>query len=75
MHGPTIGCVIDIPDALIATQSKYNGEAGRAFVAALPGLAGRFLGEWGLRRDGATMTGCARWCCRWCARRTAGGRR
>ncbi|MFF5275954.1 aminoglycoside phosphotransferase family protein [Streptomyces sp. NPDC000133] len=57
MHGPTIGCVIDIPDALIATQSKYNGEAGRAFVAALPGLAGRFLGEWGLRRDGAAMYG------------------
>lgn len=57
MHGPTIGCVIDIPDALIATRSKYNGEAGRAFVAALPGLADRFLGEWGLRRDGAAMYG------------------
>lgn len=57
MHGPTIGCVIDIPDALIATQSKYNGEAGRAFLAALPGLVDRFLGEWGLRRDGAAMHG------------------
>ncbi|WP_406309802.1 aminoglycoside phosphotransferase family protein [Streptomyces sp. NBC_00623] len=57
MHGPTIGCVIDIPDALIATRSKYSGEAGRAFVAALPGLADRFLGEWGLRRDGAAMYG------------------
>ena len=57
MHGPTIGCVIDIPDALIATQSKYNGEAGRAFVAALPGRADRFLGGWGLRRDGAAMYG------------------
>ncbi|MET8330122.1 aminoglycoside phosphotransferase family protein [Streptomyces sp. NPDC005181] len=49
--------MIDIPDALIATQSKYNGEAGRAFLAALPGLADRFLGEWGLRRDGAAMYG------------------
>ncbi|WSA69718.1 aminoglycoside phosphotransferase family protein [Streptomyces sp. NBC_01800] len=49
--------MIDIPDALIATRSKYNGEAGRAFVAALPGLADRFLGEWGLRRDGAAMYG------------------
>ncbi|MET7631363.1 aminoglycoside phosphotransferase family protein [Streptomyces sp. NPDC005078] len=49
--------MIDIPDALIATQSKYNGAAGRAFVAALPGLADRFLGEWGLRRDGAAMYG------------------
>lgn len=57
MHGPTIGCVIDIPDALIATRSKYNGEAGRAFVAALPGLVDRFLGEWGLRREGAAMYG------------------
>nr|WTB32755.1 aminoglycoside phosphotransferase family protein [Streptomyces sp. NBC_00830] len=49
--------MIDIPDALIATRSKYNGEAGRAFLAALPGLADRFLGEWGLRRDGAAMHG------------------
>ncbi|MFF1837682.1 aminoglycoside phosphotransferase family protein [Streptomyces sp. NPDC058231] len=57
MHGPTIGCVIDIPDALIATQSKYNGEAGRAFLAALPGLADRFLDEWQLRRDGEAMYG------------------
>ncbi|WP_443067199.1 aminoglycoside phosphotransferase family protein [Streptomyces sp. NBC_01423] len=56
-HAPTIGGVIDIPDALIATQSAYNGEAGRAFVAALPGLAAEFLERWGLRRDGAAMYG------------------
>ncbi|CAM5280635.1 hypothetical protein SMICM304S_02236 [Streptomyces microflavus] len=49
--------MIDIPDELIATQYAYNGAAGRAFVAALPGLAGRFLEEWGLRRDGAAMYG------------------
>ncbi|WP_406285590.1 aminoglycoside phosphotransferase family protein [Streptomyces sp. NBC_00209] len=49
--------MIDIPDALIATQSAYNGEAGRAFVAALPGLAAEFLERWGLRRDGAAMYG------------------
>ncbi|MET9093165.1 aminoglycoside phosphotransferase family protein [Streptomyces cyaneofuscatus] len=49
--------MIDIPDELIATQYAYNGAAGRAFVAALPGLAGRFLEEWGLRRDGAVMYG------------------
>ncbi|MFD8469949.1 aminoglycoside phosphotransferase family protein [Streptomyces cyaneofuscatus] len=56
-HAPRIQGVIDIPDELIATQYAYNGAAGRAFVAALPGLAGRFLEEWGLRRDGAVMYG------------------
>ncbi|MFE2294192.1 aminoglycoside phosphotransferase family protein [Streptomyces sp. NPDC059452] len=56
-HVPRIGGVIDIPDELIATQYADNGAAGRAFVAALPGLAGRFLEEWGLRRDGAAMYG------------------
>ncbi|MFD3650169.1 aminoglycoside phosphotransferase family protein [Streptomyces cyaneofuscatus] len=56
-HAPRIQGVIDIPDELIATQYAYNGAAGRAFVAALPGLAGRFLEEWGLRRDGAAMYG------------------
>ncbi|WP_405937991.1 aminoglycoside phosphotransferase family protein [Streptomyces sp. NBC_00726] len=49
--------MIDIPDALLATQSAYNGAAGRAFVAALPGLAAEFLERWGLRRDGAAMYG------------------
>ncbi|MEU2024955.1 aminoglycoside phosphotransferase family protein [Streptomyces sp. NPDC016469] len=49
--------MIDIPDALIATQSAYNGEAGRAFVAALPGMAAELLERWGLRRDGAAMHG------------------
>ncbi|WP_406453064.1 aminoglycoside phosphotransferase family protein [Streptomyces sp. NBC_00876] len=49
--------MIDIPDALIATQSKYNGEAGRAFIAALPGMAADFLERWGLRRDGDAWYG------------------
>lgn len=49
--------VIDIPDALIATQSAYNGAAGRAFVAALPGTAAEFLERWGLRRDGEALYG------------------
>ncbi|WP_456302664.1 aminoglycoside phosphotransferase family protein [Streptomyces microflavus] len=49
--------MIDIPDELIASQYAYNGAAGRAFVAALPGLADRFLEEWGLRWDGAAMYG------------------
>lgn len=49
--------MIDIPDELIATLSAYGGASGRAFGAALPGLAGRFLDAWGLRRDGGAMYG------------------
>ncbi|MFF8917662.1 aminoglycoside phosphotransferase family protein [Streptomyces sp. NPDC015032] len=49
--------VIDIPDELIETQSRYNGAAGRAFVAALPGRAAEFLERWGLRRDGEAFHG------------------
>ncbi|MEU2826207.1 aminoglycoside phosphotransferase family protein [Streptomyces bacillaris] len=49
--------MIDIPDELIATQYAYNGAAGRAFIAALPELAGRFLEGWGLRPDGPSMYG------------------
>ncbi|GAA2409532.1 aminoglycoside phosphotransferase family protein [Streptomyces pulveraceus] len=56
-HGPTIVGVIDIPEGLIATQSKYNGAAGRAFLAALPGRAAEFLERWGLRRDGGAFHG------------------
>ncbi|MFJ9677839.1 aminoglycoside phosphotransferase family protein [Streptomyces sp. NPDC101194] len=50
-------CVIDIPDGLIDTRSKYDGAAGRAFLAALPGLAAEFLERWGLRRDGEAFHG------------------
>ncbi|MFE6666789.1 aminoglycoside phosphotransferase family protein [Streptomyces sp. NPDC057697] len=49
--------VIDIPEGLIATQSKYNGAAGRAFLAALPGRAAELLDRWGLRRDGGAFHG------------------
>ncbi|MEU6014886.1 aminoglycoside phosphotransferase family protein [Streptomyces sp. NPDC047515] len=49
--------MIDIPDGLIDTQSKYNGAAGRVFLAALPGRAAEFLGRWGLRRDGEAFHG------------------
>ncbi|MFJ5718481.1 aminoglycoside phosphotransferase family protein [Streptomyces sp. NPDC093149] len=49
--------MIDIPDGLIDTQSKYNGAAGRAFLAALPGRAAEFLERWGLRRDGEAFHG------------------
>ncbi|MFJ6634356.1 aminoglycoside phosphotransferase family protein [Streptomyces sp. NPDC091376] len=51
--------MVDIPDELVARQIEYNGEAGRAFVEALPGRAAEFLGRWGLRVTGPSMSGVA----------------
>ncbi|AJP03113.1 hydroxyurea phosphotransferase [Streptomyces cyaneogriseus subsp. noncyanogenus] len=51
--------MIDIPRALTAAQLRHNGEAGRAFIAALPALADRFLDQWDLRLDGPSMHGWA----------------
>ncbi|MFJ8858683.1 aminoglycoside phosphotransferase family protein [Streptomyces sp. NPDC102451] len=36
---------------------EHKEAAGRVFADALPGLAGRFLEEWGLRCDGPVMCG------------------
>ncbi|MCX5362621.1 aminoglycoside phosphotransferase family protein [Streptomyces sp. NBC_00124] len=49
--------MIDIPEGLAAAQEKFNGEAGRRFIAGLPRLAADFLDHWDLRRDGAAMHG------------------
>ncbi|MFI8325865.1 aminoglycoside phosphotransferase family protein [Streptomyces sp. NPDC085529] len=51
--------MIHVPEELAETQERYNGEAGRAFVAALPGRAEEFLGRWGLRLDGPSLHGVA----------------
>ncbi|MFV0135146.1 aminoglycoside phosphotransferase family protein [Streptomyces sp. HMX87] len=51
--------MIDIPDALAAAQAKYNGAAGRAFIAGLPALAADCLDRWDLRLDGPSMHGWA----------------
>ncbi|MCF2127496.1 aminoglycoside phosphotransferase family protein [Strepomyces sp. STD 3.1] len=51
--------MIDVPDGLAASQAKYNGAAGRAFVDALPELAASFLRRWELRLDGPSMHGWA----------------
>ncbi|MFJ8191069.1 aminoglycoside phosphotransferase family protein [Streptomyces sp. NPDC096094] len=51
--------MIDVPDALAASQAKYNGAAGRAFIAGLPALAAGFLDRWELRLDGPAMHGWA----------------
>ncbi|MFE4452900.1 aminoglycoside phosphotransferase family protein [Streptomyces sp. NPDC056796] len=49
--------MIDVPEELVLNLSDHGGAAGRAFAGALPALAGRFLEEWGLRPDGAPMSG------------------
>ncbi|NUS77928.1 MAG: hydroxyurea phosphotransferase [Streptomyces sp.] len=49
--------MIDIPDGLAAAQEKFNGAAGRAFIAGLPERAEHFLAAWGLRPDGTAMHG------------------
>ncbi|MEV6941965.1 aminoglycoside phosphotransferase family protein [Streptomyces sp. NPDC051172] len=49
--------MIDIPGELAAAQEKFNGEAGRAFIAGLPRLAEEFLDRWELRPDGRPMHG------------------
>ncbi|ELP66638.1 aminoglycoside phosphotransferase family protein [Streptomyces turgidiscabies] len=48
---------IHIPDELAATQLKHNGDAGRAFITALPARAADFLDRWDLCLDGPSMHG------------------
>lgn len=50
---------LEVPPGLVEAQATYGGEAGRAFVAGLPALAGRFLERWELRRTGPGMHGVA----------------
>ncbi|CAM5706074.1 Hydroxyurea phosphotransferase OS=Streptomyces alboniger OX=132473 GN=CP975_16025 PE=4 SV=1 [Streptomyces alboniger] len=56
-HASIVRPVIDIPEGLAAAQQKYNGAAGRAFIARLPDLATDFLDRWDLRLDGPPMHG------------------
>nr|ALK02283.1 antibiotic resistance kinase [Streptomyces sp. FXJ7.388] len=50
---------VEVPEALAAAHVRYEGEAGRAWAAALPGLAESYLGRWRLRRDGPVAHGVA----------------
>ncbi|MGX5188937.1 aminoglycoside phosphotransferase family protein [Streptomyces avermitilis] len=52
-----VGRVIDVPEELAASQQKFNGAAGRAFIAGLPRQAADFLERWELRVDGPSMYG------------------
>ncbi|MFD5709956.1 aminoglycoside phosphotransferase family protein [Streptomyces pharetrae] len=51
--------MIHVPEQLAASQAKFNGDEGRAFIARLPNLAEAFLARWQLRLDGPPMYG---WC-------------
>jgi streptomycin 6-kinase len=50
---------LDVPHALAASYSKHGGASGRAWIAALPGMAAGFLDRWALRPDGAARHGMA----------------
>ncbi|WP_217236980.1 aminoglycoside phosphotransferase family protein [Streptomyces sp. AC555_RSS877] len=56
-HASRVRTVIDIPEALAASQEEFNGEAGRAFIAGLPQLTAEFLDRWELTVDGRPMHG------------------
>ncbi|MFE4058626.1 aminoglycoside phosphotransferase family protein [Streptomyces sp. NPDC059096] len=56
-HAPRIGDVIDIPEEFAETRSTWDGAAGRAFLAALPGMADDLLARWELRVNGPSLTG------------------
>ncbi|MER7758750.1 aminoglycoside phosphotransferase family protein [Streptomyces sp. NPDC097619] len=48
---------IVVPRELAESQLLFNGEAGRAFVDALPGRAAGYLDRWDLTPDGPEMYG------------------
>jgi streptomycin 6-kinase len=48
---------IVVPPALAAYHARFSGDAGRAFTAALPGLAAGYLQRWRLRLDGPPRHG------------------
>ncbi|MFF4750731.1 aminoglycoside phosphotransferase family protein [Streptomyces sp. NPDC002514] len=56
-HVSIVGEVIEVPGELAASQEKFNGEAGRSFIAELPGRAEEFLRRWELTVDGPAMYG------------------
>ncbi|MER7000202.1 aminoglycoside phosphotransferase family protein [Streptomyces sp. NPDC000410] len=51
--------MIEVPEELVASQIRFNGESGRAFVEALPERAREFVERWGLRVTGPSMYGWA----------------
>ena len=52
---------LTVPPALVASHTRYVGEAGRAWLDALPGLAESLLARWRLRPDGPATCGTVAW--------------
>jgi streptomycin 6-kinase len=48
---------VEIPDRLVASHTKFFGERGRAWIAALPDLVARCLERWTLRPAGSPTSG------------------
>ncbi|MCW6008353.1 aminoglycoside phosphotransferase family protein [Micromonospora sp. CPCC 205371] len=48
---------VEVPAELVATHQKYFGEAGRAWLDNVPGLAADLIDRWELRRDGPPICG------------------
>lgn len=48
---------IDVPDALIASQNRYGGPSGRAWIKTVPSVAADVLDRWSLRPDGPARHG------------------
>ncbi|MDG4771699.1 aminoglycoside phosphotransferase family protein [Solwaraspora sp. WMMD792] len=51
------GAGLEIPTELAASHTRYFGDAGRAWIAALPQLTAALMDSWGLRRDGPPSWG------------------
>ncbi|WSK39317.1 aminoglycoside phosphotransferase family protein [Streptomyces tubercidicus] len=51
--------MMEIPEELVVSQSRYNGAAGREFIAVLPERAAGFLDRWGLKVTGPARCGMA----------------
>src|SRR5688572_15402961 len=51
------GTGLVLPPMLAATQPRFNGDAGRRWLAALPDLVPRVLDRWSLRVDGSPRSG------------------
>ncbi|WP_258040280.1 aminoglycoside phosphotransferase family protein, partial [Streptomyces sp. SM9] len=48
-----------VPAELAASQARFNGARGQAFIAGLPERAAHYRDAWGLRPDGPAMHGMA----------------
>ena len=48
---------VEIPELLASSHAKFNGDAGRAWIAALPQLAAACLDRWALQPDGPPAHG------------------